>query len=307
MSVSDKIMKYNYKTLIDEILNNSCTKATQLHESIYTRVYLVDQEPKLIVKFDKQDIKQIKFDQQLLDALNHGDDLTSLIYYISSVILREESFICTVSKHLPGQALTDYPSPQNVSNIMKAVHEFTRRIHVASDKFRDRDIPNIKEVLTYYLNHTPKCFLKTKLIELLEIPEFNQILNSGEQYLFHGDLWRDNILIADNNVSIIDLTPIFYGPKQMQVAILFSAYFKLNSILLDKPEVFQLDTLMNEWHTPLDRKELLYLMYIFPIAIGLGKEQAFLENPVSKDEYHSIMDPLHRIIHYIDEELKNLQ
>ena len=123
--------------------------------------------------------------------------------------------------------------------------------------------------------------------------------------MFHGDLWRENILITDNHVSIIDLTPIFYGPKQMQVAILFSAYFKLNSILLGKEEKFQLDGLIKEWPSPLNRKELLHLMYIFPVSLGLGKEQSFVENPASEEEYHSIMDPLHKIVQYLDEELEN--
>ena len=257
------------------------------------------------MKFIKQGFKtKSKIDQKLLDALNHGDELTSLIYHISSVRIEGEVYAGTVSKYLPGQALTDYPSPQQLTNIMKAVHEFTRRIQLVSDQFRDNSFPNIKDVLKYFLNHTPKCFLNVKLNDLFDTPEFNQILNATKQYLFHADLWRKNILISDERVSIIDLDLIFFGPRQTQVAILFSAYFKLNSILMDNENAFQLDELIDEWPAPLDRKELLYLMYIWPILIGLGKEQILLDNPVSEDEYRSIMEPLHKIVRYVDDELE---
>lgn len=299
-------MKQDYKKLIDDILNNSHPNTAKIHETLHTQVYLIDEEPKLIVKFDRQDIKQIQSDKQLLDALDRGDDLTSLIYYITPITLDGEPYVCTVSKHLPGKALADYPTKDQTILIMKAVHEFVRRMHVVSDKFRDMDIPSLREVLLHQANHAPECFSKTKLDNLLKNPEFNKILDTPEQYLFHGDLWRENILITENHVSIIDLTPIFYGPKQMQVAILFSAYFKLKSILLGKEEAFQLDSLIKEWASPINRKELLQLMYIFPVSLGLGKEQSFVENPVSEEEYHSIIDPLNKIIHYLDEEFEGM-
>ncbi len=299
-------MEINYKPLIVDILTGTCSKATEIHKTPLTRVFLIDQNPKLIVKFEKQDIKQVKFDQQLLDALKREDNLTSEIFYVSSEKIEGESYVCTVSKHLPGKALQDYPSRHQIAIIIKAVHEFTRRMHAVSDKFRNMDIPNLREVLLHQVNHAPECFSKTKLTELLKNPDFNKILDTPEQFLFHGDLWRENILLADEHVSIIDLTPIFYGPKQIQVAILFSAYFKLNSILLGKEEIFQLDSLIREWPSALNRKELVYLMYIFPVGIALGKEQAFIENPVSEEEYHSIMDPLQKIVQYLDEELEGM-
>ena len=39
-------------------------------------------------------------------------------------------------------ALQDYPSQPQITIIMKRVHEFTRRLHAVSDKFRDMDIPS---------------------------------------------------------------------------------------------------------------------------------------------------------------------
>ena len=93
-----------------------------------------------------------------------------------------------------------------------------------------------------------------------------------ELYWYHGDLWRDNILVEDMKISIIDLASIIFGPKSTQFAILSSAYFKLNSILLEEEEKYDLDEMIHEWGEPLEKRIILHLMIIFPIVIDIGKE-----------------------------------
>ena len=48
-------MKSDYQALIHSILSGTCPNATQLYKTKYSQVYLINQDPKLIVKFDKGD------------------------------------------------------------------------------------------------------------------------------------------------------------------------------------------------------------------------------------------------------------
>ncbi len=295
-----------YQDVITRIQNDDFhDDIIQLTDAMHAKVYLYNKSPKLIFKFLLGDqLQKIEFVNDLYNSISREDNLTTTIYEYGMTDIKDVTFTYTVQSYLEGHQVADYPEDSLIKLIVEGVYEFTKRMHEASSEYTDLGIPNAYEIFEYFLDNTPESNMKEVLKTVMSDDKFSSILSSDEQYLFHGDLWRQNILINENSISIIDIDPLFFGPKNMQLAILISAYFLLTKILNEGNDHIDFNYLISLWPEEVDKDEILYLMLYFPIFIGLGKEQIFIDSPVDETTYNNVMGPLFLVIEWIDKKLQ---
>lgn len=294
-----------YQDIISRIKNDDLgDDITQLTDSMHSKVYFYNHHPKLIFKFLLGDqLDKVEFVYKFFNDISREDNLTTIIYEYGLTEIKDVTFTYTIQNYLEGDQITEYPNDELTKQIVNGVYDFTSRIHEASDEYTELGIPNAYQIFEYFLENTPDSQMKKVLKKVMRNNQFTSILSSGDQYLFHGDLWKQNILIYKDSISIIDIDPLFFGPKNMQLAILISAYFLLTKILNDGNDHIDFNYIISLWPEEVNKEEILYLMYYFPIFIGLGKEQSFIENPVDEITYNNIMEPLFFIIDWIEKKL----
>lgn len=294
-----------YQDLVNRVQNDELhDDIIQLTDAMHAKVYFYTGGPKLILKFllgDQQE--KVHFASKLFNDISREDNLTTVIYEYGLTNIKDVTFTYIVQSYLEGTQILDYPDDETKKLIVDAVYEFTNRLKEASSEYKDLGIPNAYQIFEYFLENTAESKMKEKLKEVMENNSFTSVLSLGDQYLFHGDLWRQNILIENNTISIIDLDPLFYGPKNMQLAVLMSAYFLLTKILNDDNDHIDFNYIISLWPEEVNKEEILLLMMYFPIFIGLGKEQSFIDNPVDEETYNTIMDPLFKIIEWVEKKL----
>lgn len=294
-----------YQDIISRIKENDLQDdITQLTDAMHSKVYFYNKDPKLIFKFilgDQQ--KKVEFAYNFFNNISREDNMTTTIYEYGLTDIKDVTFTYTIQNYLEGTHINEYPNDVLTNQIVENVYEFTKRIKSVSSEYSDLGIPNAYQIFEYFLENTTDSIMKEKLKTVMNNDKFTSILTSGEQYLFHGDLWRQNILIDNDKVSIIDIDPLFFGPKNMQFAVLLSAYFLLTKILLDGNDHIDFNYIISLWPEEVNKEEILYLMLYFPIFIGLGKEQSFIDNPVDDETYNNIMNPLFQIIDWVVKKL----
>lgn len=294
-----------YINIISRIKNNDLQDdIIQLTDAMHAKVYLYNKKPKLIFKFLLGDqLQKEEFRYNLYNNINKEDNLTSIVYEYGLTVINDVTFTYSILNYLEGNQVTNYPNDELTTQIVKGVYEFTTRVHEISSEYTELGIPNAYQILEYYLTNSSDSLMKEKLKNVLAIDRFTSILSSSEQFLFHGDLWRQNILINDQSISIIDIDPLLFGPKNMQLAVLISAYFLLTKILNEGNDQIDFNYIISLWPEEVNKEEILYLMLYFPIFIGLGKEQTFEQSPVDINTYNNIMNPLFQILDWIEKRL----
>ncbi|AIO17960.1 hypothetical protein KQ51_00056 [Candidatus Izimaplasma bacterium HR1] len=295
-----------YQDIISRIVNNDLKDdIIQLTDAMHAKVFLHNKEPKLIIKLLLGDqLQKEEFRSNLFNSIYREDNLTSLIYKYGLTEMKDVTFTYSILSYLIGSPVSEYPNDELTKQIVDGVYAFTKRLEAASGEYTDLGIPHSLQIFEYFLSNSADSLMKEKLKEILQDEKFVMYLSKEEKYLFHGDLWFANILINEDTISIIDVEPLFFGPKNMQLAILISAYFLLTKILLDGNDHIDFNYIISLWHEEVHKEEILYLMLSFPIFIGMGKEQSFLEAPVDNETYSNIMNPLYSVIDWIQSKLK---
>lgn len=294
-----------YQDIISRIqINDFQDDIIQLTDAMHAKVYLYNKEPKLIFKFllgDQLEKEEFRFN--LFNTISQEDNLTSVIYEYGLTDIKDVTFTYSIQSYLKGEPVTEYPNDEVIPLIVQGVHKFASRLHHVSSEYNNLGIPNAYQILEYFLDNTPESKMKDKMKELMDNDTFTSIFTSEPEYLFHGDLWRQNILINKNFISIIDVDPIFFGPKNMQFAILISAYFLLTKILNDGNDHIDFGHIVSLWPEEVNKNEILHLMLYFPLFVGIGKEQAFIDSPVDEDTYNTVMGPLFQIIEWVENKM----
>jgi hypothetical protein len=295
--------------MILRILSNDLGEdIVRIKEDNFSKVYQINASPKRIIKFTLGStlIKE-KFREKLFHSIEDDRNVTPKIIECGVTNIGEEVFTYSIQSFLEGVPIAGYPSEDVINIVMQGIYDFSELMKKASVMFNDEGIPSLSEIFIYYREKAPECRLKVELEKLMNDEKFVAILSEDEQYLFHGDLWKDNILINQSQISIIDVEPCFFGPEGAQLSTLLSAYFLLSKILFEDNENIDLEHLLSIWPKQVDKERILYLMFYFPLFIGLGKEQGFVDFPVNKDTYHNIMLPLYRMIDWIYKKLDEIK
>lgn len=295
-----------YQNIIDRIIKNDLQDdIEQLTDAMHAKVFLYKNDPKLIIKFYLGDqLEKVAFRSNLFNVIYREDNLTSLIYKYGLTEMKDVTFTYSILSYLEGLPVSKYPNDELTKQIVDGVYAFTKRLEAASGEYTDMGIPHSLQIFEYFSTNSPDSLMKEKLKEILQDEKFVLYLSQEEKNLFHGDLWFANILINENQISIIDVEPLFFGPKNMQLAILISAYFLLTKILLEGNDNIDFNYIISLWPEEVHKEEILYLMLSFPLFIGMGKEQSFIDDPVDNETYSNIMNPLYSIIDWIQSRLK---
>jgi hypothetical protein len=209
-----------------------------------------------------------------------------------------ENQICgiQIQTYLPGAPLDHYPHPVESRAIVKATYTLHERLCAVSSRFGSMGIPTIDEVSKNLLATVDDCPMKRTGATLLDDERYNELVAQQEHYLIYGDLWHKNLLFdhtgEETRVRIVDVDPLFLGPKILQPAILFSSYFLVSSLLYasDCSHAFDLSELIGYWPEPLNKQDVLLMMQVFPIMLGLRKAYQFAHDPsVAPAAYQSNM------------------
>jgi len=281
---------------------------TILYDKGNTKVYRIDTPNPIIIRVAEGDTSSHQFQAALLEELAAQDELTARILYWEIREIGDKPYGIQVQTYIPGKPLGHYPNKEQSKAIVGAIYNLHKRLCIASSRLGISSIPDIHKTVQQLYSLVDNCPIKAAATKLLEQKRYLELISQTEQCIIHGDLWYKNIHIEQTqneiDVRLVDIDPLILGPKILQPAILFSSYFLLTALTIDPnaQEIFDLDGLLSYWPEPLNKKDVLLMMQLFPVGVGLLKEIRFSQDPHTNPEIHrSAMEPLERSIQIICE------
>jgi hypothetical protein len=87
-------------------------------------------------------------------------------------------------------------------------------------------------------------------------------------------------------VKIVDFNALVLAPKIVQPAVFFSSCFLVSSLLFNSnlSHSLDLDEVIEYWPESPNKQDMLLMMQLYPVVIGLIKEEQFARNPSSASE-----------------------
>jgi hypothetical protein len=298
----------DYKKIIDTVFqNNPALPCSLVHKVGNTKVYRIDTPTPLIVRVAQDDVSSYKSQAALQSETAAQDGLTARILCWETRKIQDQVLGIQVQTFIPGKPIEGYPNREQAQAIVGAVYKLQDRLCRASKKIGTNDIPSFHKVIQQIIPLVDDCPIKTAAIALMENERYLELISQPEQCLIYGDLWYKNLLLDQTGgqtvVRFIDIDPLLLGPKLLQPAILFSSYFLFYALLFEPnpPELFNLDELLSFWPQPLDKKDILLMMQVFPIGLGLRKEYQFSrDHDADTQDHRSTMKPFERSVQIIN-------
>lgn len=298
----------DYKSIIDAVFSSDAALPCSLvYEIGPTKVYKINTPTPLIVRVVADDTSSYEYKQALQDETAAQDDLTARILHWETREIEGQAYGIQVQTFIPGKPIDHYPDREESKAIVGAVYKLQKRLCAASGKIGIKAAPSFHNVIQQLIPLVDECPLKTAAIELLENERYLELIAQPEPCLIYGDLWYKNLLLEKKGgrteVGIIDLDQLLLGPKIIQPAVLFSSYFLFYAILFEQEPfaVFNLDDLLSLWPEPLDRKDVLFMMRVFPIGLGLRKAYQFAQGTDANPEGgQSVLRPFEQSLQLID-------
>jgi len=299
--------KLEFEKIINTVFHNDKTFPTKiLYEQGTTKVVQVKTPTPVIVRIAEGDRSSYEFQSTLLTELAGQDALTSQILYWETRELGNKPYGIQVQTYVPGEPVDHYPDQKGAKAIVNTAYQLHKRLCSASTKVEITSIPKTHDLIIQMLPMVSSCPIKTAAEKLVKQHRYLELISQPEQHLIYGDLWYKNILLEfygnKTTVRFIDIDPIVLGPSILQPAILFASYFLFSAFILEpkEPDTFNLDDLISYWPEPLNKKDILLLMQVFPIGLGLLKTVQLSQSNMDFNGRQSILEPFEKSIQAIE-------
>lgn len=248
-----------------------------------TKVYKVETPEPLVVRVVTAAQGSSALQLEILEAIDN--DVTARILHCETRQIGAEPAAIQIQTYLPGAPLDCYPSTDEAHVIAEATHTLHNRLCAVSEEFQSKGIPTLGEISEGLLSLVDECPMKEAARRLFENTRYRELVTNEVQYLTYGDPWPQNFLFDSSagnlKVSIADVDPVIFGPRILQPAMLFSAYFVISFLQHSSTSVqaLNLDELIGYWPEPINRQDVLLMMQVYPILLTLQKMMMFSGTP----------------------------
>lgn len=206
---------------------------------------------------------------------NHDAPLPSILYWGT----RDKHSIQILS-YLDGEHSNNELTKKQMQNCILETYKLGENLKNISDSSKKRPTLSLGVKITSSLN----LLLNTSIVKksgkkLLVNLRYKNLINRKYQVLVHYDLHRSNIIFSGNNVKFLDYGSFIYAPEDFLPASLFMAFFMLNN------SKFSLSSLITEWPRPLNRQDVIILMWARAIIGASFFEKKITSNLAQQDDY----------------------
>jgi hypothetical protein len=282
----------NYEKIIESVFNpNPHFPCTKIYQGDTSRVYRVDTRNPLIVRIASAGSSDYyEFQAKLLETIADPDNLTPRVLHWEMREIDNQACCIQIQTYLSGAPLDHYPNPDESKAIVNAVYTLHQRLcAVSSNSFPD-EISTIDKIFRNLLLKADDGPIKEAGVNLIKNERYNALVAEEEQYLTHFDLWSKNLLLEQAaghiEVKIVDFNALVLAPKIVQPAVFFSSCFLVSSLLFNSNLSYSLDLdeVIEYWPESPNKQDMLLMMQLYPVVIGLIKEEQFARNPSSVSE-----------------------
>ena len=282
----------NYQKIIEAVFNqNPHFPCTNIYQGATSRVYKLDTRNPLIVKIVSVGSSDYyEFQAKLLERIAGPDNLTPRVLHWEMREIDNQTCCIQVQTYLSGAPLDHYPNPDESKAIINAVYTLHQRLCAVSINSFPDEISTIDKIFRNLLWKADDGPIKEAGVNLIKNKRYNALVAKEMQYLTHFDLWSKNLLLdhaaGHVDVQIVDFDALVLAPKMVQPAVFFSSCFLFSSLLFDSnlSHSFDLDEVTECWPESTNKQDMLLMMQLYPVVIGLIKEEQFARNPHSASE-----------------------
>jgi hypothetical protein len=285
---------------------NQKLPCTELYNMSQTKVYKVEMPDPLVVRVVTAAQGNSALQLDILEAID--DDVTAQILHCETRQIGDEPAVIQIQTYLPGSPLDCYPSADESRAIAEATHTLHNRLCTVSERFHSKGIPTLGEISEGLLSLVDECPMKEAARQLFANTRYQELVANETQYLTYGDPWPQNFLLdfstGNPEVSIADVDPVIFGPKVLQPAMLFSAFFVISFLQHSSSsgQMLNLDELIGYWPESVNRQDVLLMMQVYPILLTLQKMVQFTgTSQVELAAHHANLQLLSRCLDVVQQ------
>jgi len=267
-----------FSRIIHRVMNQGQTNdsLTLIHHTNQTTVYKVEDLQTYAVRISVAASPAQSTQLAILQEIGSVDGIIATILHTEKRLIDGRPCTIDIMPFLPGAALRRYPSSAETQAIVKTMESLHQALYRATPRFQDSPIPRLADVFQGLLATSRPGLMRSRAESLLADKRFMHLLDDEDQCLVYGDPWPANLLLTHDgssvSASIVDVDPILIGPRMLQPALLFSAYFVASSVLFENSESRpDLDSLIQLWPEQVSREDIVELMRVYPILLSLVK------------------------------------